>query len=427
MSPRLPATLALAALLPLGAAAATRDQVIDLARDYAYHEWDCTAANLTVDCSNSWSSDYSVGTYLGVPYDWGGFVTLQEFDDDIADGLGAGSHSWHDVLSCTTGVDCSGFVSEVWFEPTKYGTWTIDQVSFEIDREDLLRGDAINQPGYHIVLYAHESDAGKLILYESAGYDVRLTANVSWYSLNGYTPIRHDSITNGNAHGTPNHPFEIGGFPYETFDATPGAGSDSLDGYACDPSLDESGPERVYRFELAEQGTLTATVTDDASTDVDLFLLSSTDPDDCVDHADNSFSEHLQPGTWYLVADTWVDGNGAEGAGGYYLVAEFSPGADPGDDDDDNDTGDDDDTADDDDTGDDDAGDDDAGDDDTGSDGDDDTQPPPHYGPNGEDEGDGCRCVAWIAGRATPTAPSLPGLLALAALVALLGASRRTR
>jgi hypothetical protein len=343
----------LALAVPLTAGAITRDEVIDTARDYTYHEWYCSADNLVVDCSNDWESDYSVGWVTGLPYDWGGYYTLPEYDQAMADGLGAGSHSWHGVLNCTAGVDCSGFVSKAW-DTYHNSTSTMYGVSFPIPSSGLTRADALNKAGSHIVLFAHETAAGRPVVYESAGATVEINTQTNWYNLGGYEPIRYDNIEDGTPRGTLTNPIEISSFPYDVFDATPGAGSHELDGYSCDPSTAESGPERVYRLQLDDPGTLTATITDDAGVDVDLHLLSGPSASDCVVRDDVTISHGVQPGEWWLVVDSYWSGS-AEYPGGYFLHVEYSAG--PGDDDDD--VGDDDSGPGDDDVGDDDVGDDD--------------------------------------------------------------------
>ena len=327
--------LALLALLwtALPAAAIDRDEVIDGSRDYCYHDWYCDTDNLTVSCSGSWSSDYSVGWWTGLPYDWGGYKTLTEFDDDLANGYGAGSHSWHGVLSCTTGLDCSGFVSKVW-DTGHYSTSTMSSVSYGIDQADLLRGDGCNEPGSHIVLFTHETDAGGPVFYEASGSGCKVRLNVptsGWSYLSGYDPIRYDNITNGTARGTTSNPIQINSFPYETFDATAGSGSDVFDSYSCAASTDESGPERIYAFHLTESGTITATVSDDSDTDVDLHLLGSANSNDCYDRDDVTVSYTFSAGDWYLVADTWVSGSGTEYPGGYTLQVDFQPDGGGGD------------------------------------------------------------------------------------------------
>jgi len=321
---------ALAALLSLSivapAAALNRDDVIDNAMGYAYHVWYCSADNLTVDasCSTSWTSDYSVGWWTGLPYDWGGYMSLTEFDSQLASGYGAGSHSWHGILWCTSGLDCSGFVSMVW-EEGHYTTSTMSSISYGIAQSDLLRGDGINKPSSHIVLFAHETDAGGPCFYESTGSGVRVYVPTSgWSYLNDYDPIRYDNITNGTARGTTSNPIQISAFPYETFDATAGAGSDVFDSYSCAPTTDESGPERVYRMNITQSGSLTVTVTDDSDTDIDIHLLESADANDCVVRDDITFTQSVSAGEYWLVADTWTNGSGYEYPGGYTLEVTFS-------------------------------------------------------------------------------------------------------
>jgi len=321
---------ALAAIVALTltapAAAVTRDEVIDLARDYCYHSWTCSASNQSASCSNSWSSDYSQGTHTGLPYDWGGYKSLTQFDSELAQGYGAGSHSWHGILWCTTGVDCSGFVSKTWQE-SHNTTSSIPGITYSVSQSSLKRGDVMNKAGSHVVLFTQETNAGRPVFYEASGgaSKVRLNTPSGWSYLSGYSPRRYDNISDGTPRGTASNPIEIGSFPYETFDATAGSGSDVWNSYSCAPSTSESGPERVYRISLAQSGTLTATVTDDANIDVDLHLLGSADANDCLERHDVSVSESLSAGVYYLSADTWVSSGGTEYSGAYHLHVDFTP------------------------------------------------------------------------------------------------------
>ena len=357
--------LGLALFVAAPAAAITRDTVIDTAAQYCFHEWYCDTDNLSVDasCSSTWESDYSVGWWTGLPYDWGGYMTVAEYDSQLASGYGAGSHSWHGILWCTSGVDCSGFVSKTW-DAGHYTTSSLDNISASVSQSSIERGDAVNDPGSHVVLFTHETNAGGVAFYEASGgaCKVRLYLPSSgWSYLSSYTPARYDSISDGTARGTASNPIVVNSFPYETFDATAGTGSDVWDSYSCSPTTDESGPERIYRLSLGSEGTLTATVTDDSGTDIDVHLLGSADPGDCLQRDDVSVSDVVGPGTVYLALDTWTTGSGTEYPGAYNLLVEFT-GA--GGDDDDDAVGDDDDTSGDDD--------DHAGDDDTGGVADDD-------------------------------------------------------
>lgn len=113
-------------------------------------------------------------------------------------------------------------------------------------------------------------------------------------------------------------------FPYHDDNDTSTSESSLFDAYGCAPSLDESGPERIYRLTLVEDGFLSAVVPDDVpDVDIDLHLLGSLDPNDCIDRGNFHVSAHLSAGTYYLVADTWVTSDFEELSGPYALDIGF--------------------------------------------------------------------------------------------------------
>src|SRR3954464_12973983 len=107
----------------------TREQVMSNAATYAYEAWRAGAANLHASCDQRWSTDYTVGDQVGLPYNWGGFDDLTSFQKKLGQGFGAGAHSEDGILPCTTGVDCSGFVSRVWQLPTKDSTSALSEAT----------------------------------------------------------------------------------------------------------------------------------------------------------------------------------------------------------------------------------------------------------------------------------------------------------
>jgi hypothetical protein len=310
--------------LVAAALAIPREQVLDNAARYAAHVWRSSTSNQYAECyDGDYTSDYPPGEYTGLPYDWGGYVTLDEFDSQIADGYGAGSHSWHGILSCTTGVDCSGYVSMVW-ETSHYSTSTFDNgPTHEIGWADLSRGDAVNDAGSHVVLFAHESDAGWPVYYEASGSaeKVRLNTSGGWGYLDGYQPIRFDDIEDAGATGTRGAPRDITSFPFSDFRWTAGAASDVIDVYACAPDTDESGPEVLYRFEAETSGTLSLVVSDDDGVDVDIHVLTAPEGDACIARNDTTLSVEVGPGTVWIAVDTWVGSR--EYPGAYILTADF--------------------------------------------------------------------------------------------------------
>ena len=92
----------------------------------------------------------------------------------------------------------------------------------------------------------------------------------------------------------------------DTHDAT----SDAIDVYPGYESIDESGPEFVYRFTLDEPARLAATIAFDepSGTDIDLHLLSSLEPLELVARGNTALYAVIEPGTYFLVADTYVSG-----------------------------------------------------------------------------------------------------------------------
>jgi len=322
--------LACAGLLASVATAAadpqvSRTEVIDRAKAYAYYPWRARAANLTASCQPGYESAFVVGDFMGVAYDWGGFDSLFQFSKKLDAGQAAGSPAGGDVTSCTTGVDCSGFVSQTWRTSSKYGTSTIDQVSSTIPRASLLPGDAINDAGNHVVLFGHLLSSGEPYLYEAAGFNTRINAFGGWSWVDGYVPRRYQNITGttvGNPIGTLANPIAITSFPFSDARDTRTAPSNLLDGCGASPNTPETGPEYVYRVELAQPGTLTVAVADDASADIDVHLLTSSNTSDCVARHDTTFTRPLDCGTYLIVADTY---GSAANAGNYDLTVTFTP------------------------------------------------------------------------------------------------------
>ena len=334
-----------ALLLVASAGAIDREAVLDNAAEFATHTWTMSSANQYASCSSSYVCDYTPGTtYRGIPYDWGGWVTTSQYDEYIAAGYGAGSHSWHGVLSCTVGVDCSGFVSQAWETSQKYGTATFYQVSSDISTSSLKRGDALNKSSSHIVLFAYETPGGIPVHVEANGELVFTDVDQGWSSFSSYSAIRYDSISDGSETGTIASPIEIDAFPYEDLRWTMGAASDVFDSYSCAADTDESGPEQIYHLEVATGGTLALRVTCDNSVDVDIHVLDGPSSSDCLARDHTDLSIWLDPGEYWITADTWV--GTYEYAGPYILTGSFTgtlgeaaPDDDPGDDDPGDDTG----------------------------------------------------------------------------------------
>lgn len=111
----------------------------------------------------------------------------------------------------------------------------------------------------------------------------------------------------------------IGAFPAKIVATTEG-GTRDVDRYACQPNTDESGPERLYKVVLPHAGFLAVEVMfEGVGVDVDVHLLLENDPQTCMDRGNYAAGAYLEAGTYWLVADTWVNSEGTEFPGQFEL------------------------------------------------------------------------------------------------------------
>ena len=318
--------LALAALTTSPEASAIpRSEVMARAKAFAFHPWTCTAENLTAACAPAYQSVYVPGDYVGLPYDWGGYMTLFEFDQQIDQGYGAGSYPDDGILACTSGVDCSGFVSKAW-GTGHYTTSNLADVSSAIVQADLLPGDVFNDAGYHVAMFDRLLASGEPVLYESINYNVHVNVSGGWSHVSGYIPRRFTEISGASAPdvaGTPVSPIVIGSFPYTDSRDTTQSPSDLLDGCGAAPSTKETGREFVYEATFAQPGKLTVSIADDVGVDIDGPVYPSMHPRACFARAPPPGTVDVDCGTYYVVADTFK--GQAEYPGAYTLTATFQP------------------------------------------------------------------------------------------------------
>jgi hypothetical protein len=127
--------------------------------------------------------------------------------------------------------------------------------------------------------------------------------------------------------GTVDEPVPLGGsapltlpFGFNDVRDTTSAASDVLDAYPPN-DLDMSGPEVIYTFSVDEPARVMAYIEapEPAGTDIDLNLLAEMEPLVLIARDDKIVYEIVEPGTYWIVADTYVDGAGDELAGSYVL------------------------------------------------------------------------------------------------------------
>jgi MYXO-CTERM domain-containing protein len=112
--------------------------------------------------------------------------------------------------------------------------------------------------------------------------------------------------------GTTDDPIVIDALPYFAAGSTVGAPSSAIDAYDCDPGLDESGAEVVYRFALEADARVTAWVDGDGGmVDIDVHLLDDlvldgTTATGCVARANRIAEAEMTAGTHYVAIDSYA-------------------------------------------------------------------------------------------------------------------------
>ncbi|MBN2722744.1 MAG: thrombospondin type 3 repeat-containing protein [Deltaproteobacteria bacterium] len=101
--------------------------------------------------------------------------------------------------------------------------------------------------------------------------------------------------------------------------------SDVFDSYPPD-SLDESGPEFIYKFTLPQRMRVRAAIAspEPSNVDIDIHLLSSLSPLTLIERSNLSVEQYLDAGTYFLSLDTYVS-SGVEKKGVYALTVIFEP------------------------------------------------------------------------------------------------------
>jgi len=108
------------------------------------------------------------------------------------------------------------------------------------------------------------------------------------------------------------------------------APSDEFDYYSpCAPEVNETGPEFIYVLHVEEAGILYAKLdeVEDDGVDMDVHLLYDLDPNACLARGHVMVGQYVEPGTYYIVIDTWVDSSGTAFPGPYKLDVYMSGGS----------------------------------------------------------------------------------------------------
>jgi hypothetical protein len=144
----------------------------------------------------------------GVPYQWGGFSTLAEFEAGVEAGLAAGDvytsakrKQLDDAVSKhAVGVDCSGFVSRCWRLPRSYSTRELPSLCKPIEWKDLKPADILNTHNAHVLLFAGWTDSSKkkLTAYETGSPPtwkvLKHDIEVEWLKSIGYRAYSYNGM-----------------------------------------------------------------------------------------------------------------------------------------------------------------------------------------------------------------------------------------
>jgi hypothetical protein len=317
--------------------AVTRSEVILTGDKYARLHWKMTEQNRRgVNCNGNFVSDYPVGDRVGMGYKWGGWDDIEDFTQKIKEGYGTGTGgyvSYEDYpFECVVGVSCTGFVSRAWHLDYKYTlnyanrpdivrkfnriTQPVTGVDFENHKTEMLKkGDAfINAE--HIILFIYETRSGKAKIMDSSSGGVSFRQlNWSFFSRNGYQALRYNNIKDeNNPAGTKTNPIKIptNSFPYTVLGNTRDVVSMEFDSYSTAPDINEQGPDVIYQLQVNISGTITINVTDIKHEGInnDVHLLKTLNKDtiqkavDCITRADNTISQNLEAGIYYIIIDS---------------------------------------------------------------------------------------------------------------------------
>ncbi len=116
--------------------------------------------------------------FLGVAYDWGGADTIGDYRHKLAVGMTAGNIGgtfWAaGSPRVTAGVDCSGFVSNVWGLGQHVSTSDLGNITYPVDKlKDMRIGDAMLLPNHHVALFRGQ------VLLDGASLSIHVTEATS--------------------------------------------------------------------------------------------------------------------------------------------------------------------------------------------------------------------------------------------------------
>jgi hypothetical protein len=183
----------------------TRDEIMQ--RAYAYASYTAVYNSEHMETCDgrtpvSYFEQHLGESIRGVAYKYAGFMEVSQYDNAVKNNYTIGDLNTEDdnaVDGCSSGVDCSGFVSMAWYAGYHW-TAILHEISTELgSTSELLPGDALNKPNSHVRLFEQYVENGVKVVESTVGKDrMRVVVrNISWGEAGyeeGYRPIRYDSV-----------------------------------------------------------------------------------------------------------------------------------------------------------------------------------------------------------------------------------------
>jgi len=295
-------------------AAIYRSQMISIGETFETHEWLCNSNNIknyTCGGVNVTTPTWvQVGSNISIPYMWGGFSSLTQYETGLANGVSAGDKTTDAGgagSSCAVGVDCSGFVSRAWNQTSKYGTSTLPNISTAYSSyTELKPGDIANLAGSHVRLVHTVLQNGSFLMLEATAANNAWAVTYNTYTTTsmqgaGYIPRYYNQVLEDAVYPPiPIFPMQIAenvASPVQ-FDWTSITGADN---YRIQVSTSSSGWTATDGF--TNSTTATASIPVNATTDtVSAFLWT--------DGAIGTFGTPTPNTTYYWTVRVNVPGQG---------------------------------------------------------------------------------------------------------------------
>ncbi len=197
-----------------------RQQIIDLASKYANQSFWVNYTNITngiqyIGGKGVRTPMDSPGRYTGIPYKWCGDDTIPTVLSGLQYGKKAGDRCTKCAGSCgssrAVGVDCSGFISQLWQLGQKYSTRSLPSVSTRLSSKYQLQpGDILNKSG-HVRLFSHRDATGRFCVYEASSKDWKVSKRCYYgYQLGKYQPYRYKWVADSPRTKKPNRYYIYG-------------------------------------------------------------------------------------------------------------------------------------------------------------------------------------------------------------------------